>query len=444
LRISVVIPCQGATDDVRRSVDSVEKQAIDGTEIILVEESSGVAAGLERGRSDAANLRLIKANGSANARDAGLMVATSEYVGVLDAGDAYGDGVFAKALAVLDTAPWIEAVDFPVRGGGRADETAANSLSSNLIVRRRLAQAIGFPDRDGAFRAMVRAWGNIRRIDDVFLEHEPRANSSEAAGRVSEYETRTAERIRRATGIQKTRVLHVSDSRNPAFEPFDFETFDTDTSFGHAKLAFQGRVYPPIPFVKTPARVLDIGANIGASAVTFALRYPRARIVAVEPAHQPFTLLRCNAARYANIECYNVGLFSTTMKRPLFVGVTDSLTNSIVPNRYASERRDEIQLVAADVFATEMEMTRPDIIKIDTEGCELPILSAMGESVRAAKVVYLEYHSEEDRIAIDEMLRPTHILYAGSVLFPHRGEFVYVLNDAFPTPVERDRWRIGA
>ena len=145
-----------------------------------------------------------------------------------------------------------------------------------------------------------------------------------------------------------------------------------------------------------------------------------------------------------NIECHNVGLFSTTMKRPLFVGVTDSLTNSVLPNRYSGERREEIQLVAADVFAAETGMTRPDIIKIDTEGCELPILSSMSESVRAAKVVYLEYHSEEDRIAIDEMLRPTHILYAGSVTFPHRGEFVYVRNDAFPTHAERDRWRIGA
>ncbi len=166
--------------------------------------------------------------------------------------------------------------------------------------------------------------------------------------------------------------------------------------------------------------------------------------MAVEPAHQAFTLLRCNTARYPNVECHNVGLFSTTMKRQLFVGVTDSLTNSVLPNLYSGERREEIQLVAADVFAAETGMTQPDIIKIDTEGCELPILSAMRESVRAAKVVYLEYHSEEDRIAIDEMLRPTHILYAGSVPFPHRGEFVYVRNDAFPTPMERDRWRIGA
>ena len=110
---------------------------------------------------------------------------------------------------------------------------------------------------------------------------------------VSEDKTLTAQRMKREAGIQKTRVLHVGDSRNPHFEPFDFETFDTGTAFGHAKQAFQGRIYPPIPFVKTPARVLDIGANIGASAVTFALRYPGARIVAVEPANQPFALLRC-------------------------------------------------------------------------------------------------------------------------------------------------------
>ena len=47
-------------------------------------------------------------------------------------------------------------------------------------------------------------------------------------------------------------------------------------------------------------------------------------------------------------------------------------------------------------------------------------------------------------VPLAEMLRPTHILYAGSVPFPHRGEFAYVRNDAFPTPAERDRWRVGA
>ena len=260
---------------------------------------------------------------------------------------------------------------------------------------------------------------------------------------MSEGKTLTIERVRREAGIEKTRVLHVSDNRNPNFVPFDFETFDTDMSFRSAKETFQGRMYPSIPFVKTPARVLDIGANIGATSVTFSLRYPDARIVAVEPARQTFALLRYNTAHRANVECYNVGLFDKTMTRPLFIGAGGSMTSSVVPNRFAGDGREDIQLVAADEFAAQTDMTHPDIIKIDTEGSELPILSAMGDGVRAAKVIYLEYHSEEDRIAMDAMLRLTHILYGGRVLVPHRGELIYVRNDAFPEG-ERNRYRIGA
>ncbi|MCD6040730.1 MAG: SAM-dependent methyltransferase [Burkholderiales bacterium] len=42
--------------------------------------------------------------------------------------------------------------------------------------------------------------------------------------------------------------------------------------------------------------ILDAGANIGASAVFFALQFPRAHIVALEPAADNFALLAANAA----------------------------------------------------------------------------------------------------------------------------------------------------
>ncbi len=86
---------------------------------------------------------------------------------------------------------------------------------------------------------------------------------------------------------------------------------------------------------------------------------------------------------------------------------------------------------------------RPDIIKIDTEGCEIAIMLAIPESFRGAKAVYLEYHSESDRRKIDQILGETHILYQGKIVNPHRGELVYVRNDVFPSPQERDRWKIG-
>jgi FkbM family methyltransferase len=247
------------------------------------------------------------------------------------------------------------------------------------------------------------------------------------------------QRMRVDAGIERTRILRIeAENRN-----FTFETFDNDVSFRLAKRTLQGESYPAIPFLSDVAGVLDIGANIGASAVTFAIRYPSARIVAVEPSRQPFILLRSNTSAHAKIECYNVGLFGSTMKGPLFRGGPDSVTNSVIPNRDTRTAHEEIQLIAADAFVDQIGMTRPDIIKIDTEGCELPIISSIVESFRAAKVVYLEYHNENDRRVIDQVFVRTHILFSGKIRFPHRGELVYVRNDAFPTQSARDRWRIG-
>ena len=131
------------------------------------------------------------------------------------------------------------------------------------------------------------------------------------------------------------------------------------------------------------------------------------------------------------------------MQRSLFVGGPDSVTNSLVNNSLSSAVEENIQLAAAKAFALQVGMTHPDVIKIDTEGCELPIISSMIDSFRNAKAIYLEYHSEDDRLAINNMLSQTHILFFAKSPHPHRGEMVYVRNDAFPTIMQRDRWRIG-
>ena len=67
----------------------------------------------------------------------------------------------------------------------------------------------------------------------------------------------------------------------------------------------------------------------------------------------------------------------------------------------------------------------------------------MIDSFRSAKVIYIEYHSEEDRLKIDRILCNTHLLYGGRILHPHSGELTYVHNDAFPSRDVRDHWRIA-
>ena len=72
-----------------------------------------------------------------------------------------------------------------------------------------------------------------------------------------------------------------------------------------------------------------------------------------------------------------------------------------------------------------------DFLSIDTEGSEIPIIESCPEAFLAAKVIYLEYHAEEDRRRIDGLLGDSHVLTAGRVHYPHRGEFAYVRKDAF-------------
>lgn len=55
--------------------------------------------------------------------------------------------------------------------------------------------------------------------------------------------------------------------------------------------------------------IIDAGANIGARAVFFAMVYPDARIIAIEPEARNFALLRANTEGL-DVECLNAGLSS--------------------------------------------------------------------------------------------------------------------------------------
>jgi hypothetical protein len=87
---------------------------------------------------------------------------------------------------------------------------------------------------------------------------------------------------------------------------------------------------------------------------------------------------------------------------------------------------DEIHLRNAAAWMDEQAIGHIDVIKIDTEGCELPILHCLADRATKAKLVYLEYHSDDDRRRIDSWLEPTHVLASAKASQPHRGDVCYV------------------
>jgi FkbM family methyltransferase len=224
--------------------------------------------------------------------------------------------------------------------------------------------------------------------------------------------------------------------------PIALEVHDNPLSLEVAQSILEGKTYPAITFVKDVETIADIGANVGAASVCFALRNPAAKVYSFEPYPDTCRLLRRNVASLPNIRVFECGLFDRDCHTSLFLSREDSVTNSIGTSYLNGKQSVAITLWnAADFFRRE-SIDHIDILKIDTEGCELPILHSLSGMLKRIKVIYLEYHDEADRLAIDNLLRSSHILTAANLRHPHRGELCYVSYEAFPSAEGLDRMRI--
>lgn len=203
-----------------------------------------------------------------------------------------------------------------------------------------------------------------------------------------------------------------------------FKCFDNAASVQTATAIINGEGYTTYD-LENVRTILDIGANIGAAAVLFNHAYPDAIIHCFEPCIDSFKLLSENTHYISNISVHNYGLHEIDATVPLYKGKIDTMLNSIIPCASVSDECTTIQLKSAATEIKRLEIPSIDIIKIDTEGCEVPILRSLVKWLNNVKVIYIEYHSELDRLLIDVILRKTHVLFKSNVVTLHRGELTY-------------------
>jgi len=155
-------------------------------------------------------------------------------------------------------------------------------------------------------------------------------------------------------------------------------------------------------------------------------------VYAFEPGSAPFNLLRQNVEPLRNVTVFPFGLHSREQTQSLFHGKNDSVESSLCFSNRTSSEGEQIRLMCAPDFFAEHGIARIDVLKIDTEGCEVPILQSLNRHLPEVKVLYIEYHSERDRRMIDEILAPTHVLWRGHVSLAYRGEFCYLKRELVP------------
>lgn len=202
---------------------------------------------------------------------------------------------------------------------------------------------------------------------------------------------------------------------------------------------FKDGVYAPIPRIAPPRAVLDIGGHLGCASAYFRLAYPDAAIVCVEPDPASFAILSANAGRIGNCHAVNLGLHDHDGEAA-FHSARISVLSSLLPMKYqgVAAETSQVRLRHAGAFADEacarLGLPGFDLIKIDTEGMELPILAALGDRVARAGVIHLEFHSHADRRAIDEALCHTHTLCHGRIERPDLGTLTYVATRLLAAP----------
>ena len=109
--VSVVIPCYGCAQTIRRAVESVVRQTVRPLEVILVDDNSGddTARVLGQIQEECSKwvriVRLPKNHGAAGARNVGWELARGKYVAFLDADDSWLPEKIERQFAFMEAHP---------------------------------------------------------------------------------------------------------------------------------------------------------------------------------------------------------------------------------------------------------------------------------------------------------------------------------------------------
>lgn len=140
--------------------------------------------------------------------------------------------------------------------------------------------------------------------------------------------------------------------------------------------------------------IIDIGANIGSFSIWAAMSARRGRIFSYEPDGQSFNQLvrNKNLNHFSHIRCFRVGVCDRPGRRTFYTQPeSNNAMSSIFPDKYA--RKTVISCTSLDQIMQSHRLKSVDLLKIDAEGAEYPILfHASRASLEKVQRIYFEYH----------------------------------------------------
>jgi FkbM family methyltransferase len=145
------------------------------------------------------------------------------------------------------------------------------------------------------------------------------------------------------------------------------------------------------PIDINPTLIIDGGAYVGYSSIYFSLKYPQAKIIAVEPNDSNFEILEKNTRNFPNIQRIKAGLWykNAPLKlRDVGTGHWGYRTEDV------EEGADsDLQGVTVKRLLDDSGFDRIDVLKLDIEGAEKEIFAKDCEVwLRKVKILAAEIH----------------------------------------------------
>jgi FkbM family methyltransferase len=182
---------------------------------------------------------------------------------------------------------------------------------------------------------------------------------------------------------------------------------------------FADKQYDQLRMPQPPSTILDLGAHIGTTLLALHVRYPKARLAAVEPDPMTFRRLERNLAGLEQTSLRQAAVTASDEDQVDFFPSDDAWESGSTP----SEDRGGAVVVQGRSFATlmrEFGLDRVDLLKVDIEGAEWALVSSLDE--RQFGTLVMEWHADMHGHSIEELrpLLPTHEVVAQPMRTPGR------------------------
>lgn len=155
---------------------------------------------------------------------------------------------------------------------------------------------------------------------------------------------------------------------------------------------------PPGRPVRT---VLDLGANVGISVRYLLARFPDARVIAVEPDPRLVPRLRANVDGLPGVAVHAAAV-APRAGTATFFSTPDGWSSSLTPA--AGGRPVTVECMTVEEILGAAGLERVDLVKLDIEGGEWPLLEA-GAIQRATDCVVGELHHRDPRESVERARR---------------------------------------